>query len=338
MRARAHRKRNAIRQPMRVPPENVAVLAANFVAAIAVISLNKRAFVYFPFPAALTSFHYFLSWAGIEALRHAGKFEPRPVPPGNERTFYTLIVCWSACNALSNVSLDRNSVGFYQLAKLMITPSLVAFDFVCYGRRTTLGQAVALLLSCAGVGLASVNDVQLHAVGAAVACAAVITAAMQKVTNSHVQQFGGMTSLQVMHNAYPSMALLSLAYIPLMDRRLHLLVSLKWATAPAMQWVFASGVAAFCATWSATLIFGMISALAHVLLGQVKTCSVVVVGAVFYDAHQTTGGIFGAALALASITVYSLLKLPGPSKAEAARPLTQAAEGDSEDEEGRLGR
>ena len=96
--------------------------------------------------------------------------------------------------------------------------------------------------------------------------------------------------------------------------------------------------AAFCATWSATLIFGMISALAHVLLGQVKTCSVVVVGAVFYDAHQTTGGIFGAALALASITVYSLLKLPGPSKAEAARPLTQAAEGDSEDEEGRLGR
>ena len=91
------------------------------------------------------------------------------------------------------------------------------------------------------------------------------------------------------------MALLSLAYIPLMDRRLHLLVSLKWATAPAMQWVFASGVAAFCATWSATLIFGMISALAHVLLGQVKTCSVVVVGAVFYDAHQTTGGIFGAA-------------------------------------------
>ena len=105
-----------------------------------------------------------------------------------------------------------------------------------------------------------------------------------------------------------------------------------------MQWIFASGVAAFCATWSATLIFGMISALAHVLLGQVKTCSVVVVGAVFYDAHQTTGGIFGAALALASITVYSLLKLPGPSKAEAARPLTQAAEGDSEDEEGRLGR
>ena len=53
MRARAHRKRNAIRQPMRVPPENVAVLAANFVAAIAVISLNKRAFVYFPFPVSM---------------------------------------------------------------------------------------------------------------------------------------------------------------------------------------------------------------------------------------------------------------------------------------------
>ena len=42
----------------------------------------------------------------------------------------------------------------------------------------------------------------------------------------------------------------------------------------------ASAVAALCASWSATAIFGLISALAHVLLGQVKTCSVLLVGGV----------------------------------------------------------
>ena len=38
---------------------------------------------------------------------------------------------------------------------------------------------------------------QLHAYGASVATAAVATAAAQKVLNSHVQQIGGLTSLQV---------------------------------------------------------------------------------------------------------------------------------------------
>ena len=45
-----------------------AVLLANFFAAIGCIALNKRAFVLFPFPAALTCVHYFVSWAGVELL------------------------------------------------------------------------------------------------------------------------------------------------------------------------------------------------------------------------------------------------------------------------------
>lgn len=74
-----------------------------------------------------------------------------------------------------------------------------------------------------------------------------------------------------MQNAFGYMTLLSIAYIPLLDRRLHLLLSLRWLSAPAVGYIFASALAAFLASWSATLIFGMISALAHVLLGQIKT-------------------------------------------------------------------
>ena len=287
----------------------VGVLAANFSAAIATISLNKKVFETFPYPAALTCIHYCVSWMGIEVLHACGAFKAQRVPPSQQRAFCSLVVCWSVCNALSNVSLERNSVGFYQLAKLMVTPALVVFDFVVYGRRTTPLQAVALLLSCIGVGLASVNDVQLHAFGATIATAAVLTAASQKVLNSHVQQIGGLSSLQVMHNAFPWMALLSVAYVPLMDRRLHALLALKWASPHALAAILASSVAAFGASWSATAIFGLISALAHVLLGQVKTCSVLIVGALLYDARPTAQGTFGALLALAAITAYSVLKL-----------------------------
>jgi hypothetical protein len=291
---------------------DVAVLACNFFAAILVISLNKRAFMHFPYPAALTCIHYFVSWAGISVLHWCGIFEARPVPAQHSRTFMWLIMFWSLGNALSNVSLDRNSVGFYQLAKLMVTPSIVAFDFVAYDRHTTPSQSLALVMSCLGVGLASVNDVQFHAFGAIIASAATFTSAAQKVVNSHVQQIGGLTSLQVMHNAFGTMSLLSLLYVPLLDRKLHKLVELEWLSeADSLLWIFASALAAFCATWSATAIFGRISALAHVLLGQLKTCSVLLVAWLVYDADQTLGGLFGALLAIVSIAAYSVMRLPG---------------------------
>ena len=328
------------------------VLAANFVSAIACISLNKGAFQYFPFPAALTSIHYAVTWAAVEGLHRAGKFDKRRVPPKHESAFYALIICWSLCNVLSNISLDRNSVryrnpaslgvhstdrllhlrrhvqvGFYQLAKLMVTPSLVAFDYFFYARRITVLQALALLLACIGMYLVSVNDVQLHLLGATVASAAVVTAAAQKVLNSHMQQFGGLTTLQVMHNALPLMTLLSLFFVPLLDRRLHLLVSLRWASPRALGYILASAVAALCATWSATAIFGLLSALAHVLLGQVKTCSVLVVGAFLFDRPQNAQGMAGATLALVAITAYSIMRLPpAGGKGASAAPLVAGAD------------
>lgn len=207
---------------------NAALLSANFVAAIMCISLNRETFKSFPFPAALTTLHYAVAAIAIEFVHVAGGFEKRPVPLTQRHNFYLLVCCWSACNALSNVSLDRNSVGFYQLVKILVTPSLVAFDFVVYGRRTTLLQGVALVLACLGVGVASVDDVQVNAYGALIACSAVITAAAQKVLNMHVQQVGGLSALQVLSNALPAMTLLSLAYVPLLDRDLPHLATCDW--------------------------------------------------------------------------------------------------------------
>ena len=88
-----------------------------------------------------------------------------------------------------------------------------------------------------------------------------------------------------MHNAFPAMAAISLLYIPLLDTNLHRLLSFHWLGATSLTLILGSALAALCATWSATLIFGLLSALAHVLLGQVKTCSVLIVGALFYDSQ-----------------------------------------------------
>lgn len=98
----------------------------------------------------------------------------------------------------AQVSLEKNSVGFYQLAKILVTPTVVGVDFLAYGKRLAPAPALLLLLACVGVWLVTVNDVQFNRYGAAVALAAVYTAAAQKILNSHMQQRCGTTSLQLM--------------------------------------------------------------------------------------------------------------------------------------------
>jgi len=195
-----------------------------------------------------------------------------------------------------------------------VTPTVVLVDFFAYGKITTLAQLAALVLTCAGVGLVSVNDVQFNWGGAFVACCAVMTAVLQKILNSHMQQHCDLSSLQLMRQCFPAMTLLSLIVVPLMDP--PGLMSFKWVSTNSAILISSSAVAAFLASWSATLIFGLISALAHVLLGQLKTAAILIIGALFFDARTTSKGLSGAILALTSITAYTLLKLNSQSSSK----------------------
>lgn len=303
------------------------VLVFNLVSSILIITVNKYTFSYFPYPAALTCVHYAFSWLGTELLLCCGAFEARPIDRRHGRPFVGLVIAWTLCNALSNVSLERNSVGFYQMTKIMVTPTVVAVDFIAYGKVATLAQLTCLLSTCAGVGLVSVNDVQFNRSGALAALAAVSTGVVQKVLNSHMQQQCGLSSLQLMRQCLPLMTALSLFVVPLMDP--PGLLSLQWLGAPCVgPLVLLSAGAAFLATWSATLIFGLISALAHVLLGQLKTAAVLIAGALFFDARATPRGLAGAVLAVVGITGYTLLKLntsmPFCSEASASRRAERA--------------
>ena len=173
-----------------------AALSFNFASALFTIMANKYAMEVFPYPAALTAIHYLFSWACVAALHAGGVFARGTVGAEHRRLFYTLIVAWACCNALSNASLSKNSVGFYQLMKVLTTPIVVVVDFVWHGKRTTLGKATLLAIACCGIGVATVQDVKLNLHGSLIAIASVLTGVVQKTLNEHMQQRCGLSSLQ----------------------------------------------------------------------------------------------------------------------------------------------
>ena len=67
--------------------------------------------------------------------------------------FVGYVVLW-------NLSLQLNPVGFYQLAKIAITPALLVIEAVFYAKRPTRLELAAVGILCVGITLATVTDDQ----------------------------------------------------------------------------------------------------------------------------------------------------------------------------------
>ena len=67
--------------------------------------------------------------------------------------FVGYVVLW-------NLSLQLNPVGFYQLAKIAITPAIIAIEAAFYAKRPTRAELAAVAVLCMGVTLATITDDQ----------------------------------------------------------------------------------------------------------------------------------------------------------------------------------
>ncbi|KAL1526581.1 hypothetical protein AB1Y20_015288 [Prymnesium parvum] len=315
-----------------VPPQHLAVLALlfNFASALCTIVANKYALKVFHYPAALTAIHYSLSWVAVKGAHRLGVFQRGTVPREQKKLFYSLVIAWATCNALSNASLEANSVGFYQLMKVLTTPIVVFIDFVWHGKVISLGKALVLAFACVGIAVATVSDVQLSPRGTLIALASVMFGVAQKTLNEHMQQRGGLSTLQLMLEAFPPMTFIGLALVPLMDP--PGLLTFHYTPIVITKILF-SGVVAVCINFSTTLVLGVTSALSLVLLGQVKTCAIMIAGLILFDPQPNRRAFCGATTAVLGIGWYTVLKVLERRAKERKPPVEvmSPAVGDMED-------
>jgi len=63
--------------------------------------------------------------------------------------------------ALMNLSLQINSIGFYQISKLCIIPTVLLIEYYTEGKRQSHRVHFSLFLLLLGVGVTTVTDVDL---------------------------------------------------------------------------------------------------------------------------------------------------------------------------------
>ncbi len=69
--------------------------------------------------------------------------------------FVGYIVFW-------NLSLQMNSVGFYQLSKILIAPAIIIIEAIWYSKLPSRLELAAVALLCIGVTLATVSDAEVR--------------------------------------------------------------------------------------------------------------------------------------------------------------------------------
>lgn len=129
----------------------------------------------------------------------------------------SLGIVMSLSTGLANVSLKYNSVGFYQMAKIAVTPAIVLAEFVLFRKKISFLKLVALTVVSVGVAVATVTDLQFHFFGACIAVAWIVPSAVNKILWSNLQQQENWTALALMWKTTPITLFFLVMLMPSLD-------------------------------------------------------------------------------------------------------------------------
>lgn len=124
-------------------------LLVNLSASICIVFLNKWLYVRLGFPnLSLTLVHFAITWLGLYLCQALGAFAPKSLRPAQ-----VLPLALSFCGfvVFTNLSLQSNTIGTYQLAKAMTTPVIVAIQSLAYGKTFPLRIKLTLVRGRGGI-------------------------------------------------------------------------------------------------------------------------------------------------------------------------------------------
>lgn len=297
----------------------------NVGSSVGIVMLNK--FLYqefgFKYVATLTAFHFIVTFIGLQVLVWAGVFTPKKLPISR---VLTLCVAFCGNIVLSNLSLRLNSVGFYQMMKIMNLPVVVSLQIFVYKKWFSWKTKAALAMVCTGVAISTVSDVDLNLVGVVVAASATLAASLYQVWIGRRQQELNVTSFQLLYYQAPLSAAMLLLVVPLVDD-VGALLTTTW-TPNLLGVICATGAAAFGVNYSVFLVIGRTSPTTYNVVGHFKTTMVLAGGFLFFGDSLTARSFLGVVITLTGVIQYTQLKMAEQSAAAAHKTDNDKAPGD----------
>ncbi|CAG5126141.1 unnamed protein product, partial [Candidula unifasciata] len=217
---------------------------------------------------------------GLFICRQANVFQPKSLP-----ILSMLPLAFSFCGfvVLTNLSLESNTVGTYQIIKTMTTPCIIIIQTYFYGRSFSRNVKLSLVPITIGVVLNSWYDVKFNLPGIIFAISGVLVTSVYQVWVGEKQHELQVNSMQLLYYQAPLSAFLLLFVIPCFEPldAFHG-VFFNWPL-QALVAVFISACVAFTVNLSIFWIIGNTSPVTYNMIGHLKFCMTLLGGYLLFQ-------------------------------------------------------
>lgn len=301
-------------------------MALNFMSSTCLVVVNKLVMDKFGFKYAttLTCFHLICTYLLLLVTARLRFFEIKKLPV---RDVSKLAAGTMGFICLTNLSLQHNSVGFYQVMKVMTTPTVVIIESLLYQKYLDNQLKISLIPVCLGVIVTTVTDFRLNLVGTGYAVAGVIVTSFYQIWSGTLQRSLDCNALQLQTYVAPLAALFVMPFVPIFDRYSGADPGSIWfykfdsTNAPAIT---VTGFFGFLVNISIFLVIGRSSPLSYNILGHCKTVVVLLSDFILFGRPVTFKSTIGILLTLCGVFWYTSLKLERARNEKEARERNES--------------
>lgn len=285
-------------------------VVSNVFVNVGIVLVNKYAFQVLQFPFAITlSAMHFVVTGGLTWLCGAlGAFEIKPIPVVE---IAPLAFYFNGAVVLMNLSLKVNSVGVYQLSKLLTVPVTVAMQWWLFKKSTDLPTMLSLALLSVGVAIATVSDVTFNVIGTAYALGGMLATAQYQLNAKKRTADWDVNSLQILLYQMPLSAAMLFPLCPVLEdwdpHSATSIWSFNWSLNTTLV-LLLTCVLSFFANVTTYAVIGKTSAVTYQVVGHLKTCLVLVLGWLFFGHMLDRVGMAGVLIAAVAMLWYTRLQ------------------------------
>ncbi|KAM7220754.1 triose-phosphate transporter [Rhypophila decipiens] len=315
----------ATSQPAVPPPSNFTTsllwMVINTLATVGIVFTNKAIFSDPSLKLAqltFACFHFFITYLTLYTISmpRFAFFVPRRA---SIRDILPLSIAMSLNVILPNLSLAFSTVTFYQVARILLTPTVALMNYMLYSSTLPKNAIIALIPACLGVGMVSYYDSlpssdasikTTTSLGVIFALLGILASSLYTVWIASYHRKLQMSSMQLLFNQAPVSAFLLLYIIPFVD------TFPVWTEVPVNRWVMImmSGGFASLINISQFYIIAQTGPVSSTVVGHVKTCTIVALGWISSGRGVGDKSVLGVFVAIGGIVAYSIVMLKEKAK------------------------
>jgi solute carrier family 35 protein E3 len=282
---------------------------------VGIILINKTIMQTYGFKYVftLTAFHFLFQAVVLEVLGNMGTFQVKRLE--NRDNVLTALV-GVASIVFMNFNLRFNSVGFYQMSKLLCIPLMMLIQTKLYGKVFSSKLKFSLLVLLVGVGIAVVTDLEVNLIGTMFGAIAVASTTQFQIWQGTKQTQHGVSSIQLTHSVSMPMfvitALAALFFEVLSSQSVLYHHFKRGEEFKVFVAIFLSCLLAVSVNISSFTLIGISSPVTYQVVGHMKTVLVLLGGLLFFpitaSLWQLSKNVTGIVIAMAGVFLYGHLK------------------------------